>query len=624
MIRVRRGVRGAGLFLIVAAVAAGLAGCNNRVLDPSQIGRFRPTPAVSVILDSLGVAEEPPLAWETAEEPRLEDIRSETGDYVLQPGDIVQVAIFELLQEGAAVINNYTVTESGKLSIPEVGPIQAAGLTESQLEETIRRALSPNILRNPSVTVMLYSSQQRAFSILGNAVPAPGRYFIPRYDYRLAEALATAQVAMQYNVSHIYVSRREGTGEKRPSEKPRPGQAPELETLHPGASVGQPLSTVPESPATSRRDIAEPSEPAQKYENKREMLDLISPQARAWPQSDRVIGHPTEAIQANNDMTASVLPGGFRVLVPIPSQGTPRTAPQGIVQSPVEFGPSYSASAGNPVDAKAAPRMEWIYDGTQWKQVPAKSGSAPVVQPPAAQIPSQTRFSIAAPGQNSSQSPPQTEWVLRNGAWVPVPRGQAQPQSQQPEPSGVRPPAVVAPGLPTTAPIDLDWELASQTRSIRIPVDKLLAGDSRYNIVIKPGDTIHVPVDLIGEFFIMGNVNRTGVVNLTGRPMTLMMAIAAAGGLGPLAMPRRVEVTRRIGTKQQEIVMVDLDRIARGEQPDFFIKPNDLINVGTDATARWRAVLRNAFRATYGFGFVYDRNFADADYGKGFQLPSWF
>jgi protein involved in polysaccharide export with SLBB domain len=580
---------------------------------------------VSVILDSLGVAEEPPLAWETAEEPRLEDIRSETGDYVLQPGDIVQVAIFELLQEGAAVINNYTVTESGKLSIPEVGPIQAAGLTESQLEEAIRRALSPNILRNPSVTVMLYSSQQRAFSILGNAVPAPGRYFIPRYDYRLTEALATAQVAMQYNVSHIYVSRREGAGEKRPSEKPRPGQAPELETLQPGSSVGQPIPTVPGSPATSRRDIAEPSEPAQKYENEREMLDLISPQARAWPQSDKVIGRPTEALQANNDMTASVLPGGFRVLVPIPSQGTPRTAPQGIVQSPVEFGPSYSASAANPVvDARGAPRMEWIYDGTQWKQVPAKSGSAPVVQPPAAQTPSQARSSIPSPAQTSSQNVPQTEWVLRNGAWVQVPRGQAPPPSQQPQPPSARPPAVVAPALPTTPPIDLDWELASQTRSIRIPADKLLAGDSRYNIVIKPGDTIHVPVDLIGEFFIMGNVNKTGVINLTGRPMTLMMAIAAAGGLGPLAMPRRVEVTRRIGTKQQEIVMVDLDRIAKGEQPDFFIKPNDLINVGTDATARWRAVLRNAFRATYGFGFVYDRNFADADYGKGFQLPSWF
>ena len=166
--------------------------------------------------------------------------------------------------------------------------------------------------------------------------------------------------------------------------------------------------------------------------------------------------------------------------------------------------------------------------------------------------------------------------------------------------------------------------MAIRTRLIRIPVEKLLAGDPRFNIIIEPGDTINVPVDIIGEFAIMGNVNRSGYIDITGRPMTLKMAIAAAGGLGPLAVPKNVEVIRRIGTAREEIVLVDLDRIASGEQPDFFIKPNDLINVGTDPAARWRAVLRNAFRATYGFGFVYDRNFADIDYGTGFPWLRYF
>jgi protein involved in polysaccharide export with SLBB domain len=133
-----------------------------------------------------------------------------------------------------------------------------------------------------------------------------------------------------------------------------------------------------------------------------------------------------------------------------------------------------------------------------------------------------------------------------------------------------------------------------------------------------------VPVDIIGEFCIMGNVNAQGFVDLTGRPMTLKMAIAAAGGLGPLAWPKHCEVIRRIGKDREEIVMVDLDKIARAEQPDFFIKPNDLINVGTHSTSRWRAVLRNAFRATYGFGFVYDRNFADRDFGTRRPIPDWF
>jgi hypothetical protein len=93
--------------------------------------------------------------------------------------------------------------------------------------------------------------------------------------------------------------------------------------------------------------------------------------------------------------------------------------------------------------------------------------------------------------------------------------------------------------------------------------------------------------------------------------MTLKMAIAAAGGLGPLAWPKKCEVIRRIGESKEEIVMVDLEKIANGTQPDFFIKPNDIINVGTHGIARYLAVLRNAFRATYGFGFIYDRNFGN-------------
>ena len=88
-----------------------------------------------------------------------------------------------------------------------------------------------------------------------------------------------------------------------------------------------------------------------------------------------------------------------------------------------------------------------------------------------------------------------------------------------------------------------------QTRVIKIPTDKLASGDPRYNIVIRPGDTIQVPVDVIGEFAIMGNVNNIGYITLSGRRMTLKMAIAAGGGLGPFAWPKRVEVTRRIGNE---------------------------------------------------------------------------
>jgi hypothetical protein len=212
------------------------------------------------------------------------------------------------------------------------------------------------------------------------------------------------------------------------------------------------------------------------------------------------------------------------------------------------------------------------------------------------------------------------EWVFRNGKWVPIQVGAAKPTGPvirvQPDRQLAAAPRET---LPTTGVEQ------ARTRLIRIPADKLSIGDPRYNIIIKPGDSIFVPVDIIGEFYVTGNVNKTGTVLLTGRPMTLKQAIAAAGGLGPLAWPKRCEIVRRIGRAHEEIVMVNLDKIASGETPDFFIKPNDLINVGTHATARWRAVLRNAFRATYGFGFVYDRNFANQDFfGQTFNpITPW-
>src|SRR4030042_1444266 len=163
-------IRKAAILLMISALSMGLAGCNNKFFDPSQVGRFRPTPAVNVILNSLGVAEETPVAWENAQEPGPGDIVAVKTDHALRAGDVVRIAIFELFQEGATLVSDYIVSETGKVSIPDVGIIQAAGRSETQLEEEIKRILSPAILRQPSVTVTLLDSQQRTFSILGNAV----------------------------------------------------------------------------------------------------------------------------------------------------------------------------------------------------------------------------------------------------------------------------------------------------------------------------------------------------------------------------------------------------------------------------------------------------------------------
>lgn len=148
----------------------------------------------------------------------------------------------------------------------------------------------------------------------------------------------------------------------------------------------------------------------------------------------------------------------------------------------------------------------------------------------------------------------------------------------------------------------------SVPRVIRIPIQKLKEGDPRYNVVIRPGDVINVPAVPSGEFYLLGHVGRPGVYDLSGRKVTLKQAIAASGGLDELAIPRRCDLIRRVGDTEVT-VQVDLQRVFDGEQPDIYLKANDLVNVGTDMMAPFLAVTRNAYRAAYGFGFTYDRNF---------------
>jgi polysaccharide export outer membrane protein len=188
-----------------------------------------------------------------------------------------------------------------------------------------------------------------------------------------------------------------------------------------------------------------------------------------------------------------------------------------------------------------------------------------------------------------------------------------------------RPPATIeapaprlpAPPEPADAQQPFSWEEAPEyetaQRVIEIDVSGLKRGDSRQNIVIRPRDVINVPVD-IGVFYLMGEVNRPGVYGLNDREITLKQAMAIAGGLAPLAWPQRVEIIRREpGTDKQITIPVDLDAIFAGLQDDVLLKDDDIVNVGSHVVAPFLFVIRNSFRFTYGFGFVYDRNYADQD-----------
>jgi len=519
---------GAAICRLMLVVFIFCAGCSRDYLDPTQLGRFRPVPAVNVILESLGVADEPKTTYEGAEDPRPEDLISYEQDYVFGVGDVARIIIYELFREDIPDVRDYVVNETGRISIPEVGQIRAAGLTERMLEDEISYILSPSIIKDPSVTVSLMSSQSRMFSISGQGIARPARYPLPRYNLRLSEVIAIAGGVGQFNISNIYVS-RDVTGTEVgliPTEEPGAG---ELESTEAKSGIGR---EIPELHPVVPGDIEKKLSPED------EMLEIIQPD----------LG------------TAGV---------------------NGVIIS--------SAEMITDDELETLALLE--------------------------QVESQDKITSAKKADSG-----RIEWVFEDGKWIPFRAGPAEKpkESQRPASDTTLPPE-------ESRPSGYGWDqiggAGTQTRVIKIPVDKLEGGDPKYDILVRPGDRISVPVDLVGEFWVMGNTRFAGPIQLTGRPMTLKMAIATAGGLSAIAHPQKVEVIRRLGRNkaglvQEETVMVDLDKISKGLQPDFFIKPFDMINVGTHGTSRYLAVLRNAFRATYGFGFIYDRNFATPDLGR--------
>ena len=111
--------------------------------------------------------------------------------------DVLDVTIWEggeggLLNEtgGATTLEAIAVDGTGRVYIPFVGPVQAAGGTPEQLRERIRAALEPMTL-TPQVDVRLRETRSRAVTVQG-AVARPGLYVIDRPVARLTPLLALA------------------------------------------------------------------------------------------------------------------------------------------------------------------------------------------------------------------------------------------------------------------------------------------------------------------------------------------------------------------------------------------------------------------------------------------------
>ena len=108
--------------------------------------------------------------------------------YRVAPLDVLSVKVFGVPD----LSEDYTVDQSGAVTMPLVGRVPAVGLTTAELARDIASGLSKKYLRDPDVTVALKESVNRVVTVDGS-VGRPGIYPITGNSLNLLQAVAAAQ-----------------------------------------------------------------------------------------------------------------------------------------------------------------------------------------------------------------------------------------------------------------------------------------------------------------------------------------------------------------------------------------------------------------------------------------------
>ena len=81
------------------------------------------------------------------------------------------------------------------------------------------------------------------------------------------------------------------------------------------------------------------------------------------------------------------------------------------------------------------------------------------------------------------------------------------------------------------------------------------------------------------EVFVIGEVNKTGAIPMIGRHLSLLGAVAKAGGFTKTAAPQRTRIVRVIGGEEKTI-MVNLNDVRKGDRSsNVILQPGDVIIV---------------------------------------------
>lgn len=133
----------------------------------------------------------------------------------------------------------------------------------------------------------------------------------------------------------------------------------------------------------------------------------------------------------------------------------------------------------------------------------------------------------------------------------------------------------------------LDVESSQKLRNAALEVylDQVMgtSGGVPIEIPIRGGDMIIIPES--GKVMVEGEVEKSGSYDL-GPQMTLLGALAASGGITYGAKVDEVEIVREVSPGTKGRLVLDLSRLATGEDNDPRLRNGDIVRVPSDSGRR--------------------------------------
>ena len=139
--------------------------------------------------------------------PRATTAAATTPDYRLVSGDKLRIEVYK----DAQLSQSLQIRPDGKITLPLVGDVPAAGRTSVELRDAIAKSLQ-EYMTDPTVTVIVTETSPQIIYVTGE-VNKPGAYALVNGQMSIIQAIALAGGLTDFaNKKDIQVLRKTATG----------------------------------------------------------------------------------------------------------------------------------------------------------------------------------------------------------------------------------------------------------------------------------------------------------------------------------------------------------------------------------------------------------------------------